>query len=121
MVKIVSFNCNSVRSRAENVRNLLRENDVICLQEIMLCKSDLPILNDFNEDFYNIAFVEDRESLDINEGRPARGVAILYRKYLSANVTPLLIDNSIIGLLFNKDNEKILLLNVYCPCEKQTF
>ena len=120
MVKVVSFNCNSVRSRAENVKALLKENDVICLQEILLCKSDLNILNDFNDDFYNVAFVEDRESLDINEGRPARGVAIFYRKSLSAYVTPLLIDDSVIGLVFSKDNEKILLLNVYCPCDKQT-
>ena len=120
MVKVVSFNCNSVRSRAENVKALLKENYVICLQEILLCKSDLNILNDFNDDFYNVAFVEDRESLDINEGRPARGVAIFYRKSLSAYVTPLLIDDSVIGLVFSKDNEKILLLNVYCPCDKQT-
>ena len=63
MVKVVSYNCNSVRSRAENVKTLLRENDIVCLQEIMLCKSDLPILNNFNDDFYNIAFVEDRECL----------------------------------------------------------
>ena len=120
MVKIASFNCNSVRSRAENVKTLLQENDVLCLQELMLCKSDLPILNDFSDDFYNIAFVEDRESLDINEGRPAKGVAIFYRKYLSSYINPLLIDDSIIGLVLSKDNEKILLLNVYCPCDKQT-
>ena len=73
MIKVISYNCNSVRKNAENVKSLLQNNDVICLQEIMLCKSDLPILNNFNKDFNNIADVGDRESLGINEGIPSRG------------------------------------------------
>ena len=117
MVKVVSYNCNSVRSRAENVKTLLRENDIVCLQEIMLCKSDLPILNNFNDDFNNVAFVEDREGLEINEGRPTRGVAIFYRKSISPNVTTLFIDDSVIGLIISKEKDKMLLLNVYCPCD----
>lgn len=119
MVKIASYNCNSVRKNSENVKNVLNANDIVCLQELLLSKSDLPVLNDFNENFNHIAFVEDRESQGINEGRPSRGVAIFWRKCFTSDVTPILIDDRMIALCLNSDTVKILLLNVYLPCDKQ--
>ena len=123
MIKLVSYNCNSIRNNAENVKNLLDENDVVFLQEIMLSKSDLPLLFGYNEDFDHTAYVKDRESEGINEGRPSRGVAIYWRKYLSNVISPLLIDDSIIGIVLkdtNNDDNQILFLNVYLPCDSQT-
>ena len=80
MIKAVSYNCNSVRKHAEIVKNLLNKADVVFLQELMLSKSDLPILYDFHEDFDHAAYVKDRESQGINEGRPSRDVAIFLEK-----------------------------------------
>ena len=120
MVRVVTYNCNSIRNNAENVKAILDRSDIACFQEIMLCKSDLPILNHFSEDFQNVAFVQDRESQGIMEGRPSRGVAIFWRKALSLSISPLLIDDSIIGVILSGDNDKVLLLNVYLPCDKQT-
>ena len=124
MVRLVSYNCNSVRKNAENVMKLLSENDIVFLQEIMLSKSDLPLLYDLDRDFDHIAYVKDRESEGINEGRPSRGVAIFWRKYLSKVISPLIYDDSIIGILLtdknNNNNNKILFLNVYLPCDSQT-
>ena len=65
MVRIASFNCNSVRKNVEYVKTLLEENDIICLQELMLCKSDLSILNGFNDNFNNIAFHAKRKLLKL--------------------------------------------------------
>ena len=76
MVKCISYNCNSIRNNSEIVKDLLNKTDILFLQEIMLCKSDLGLLNDFNEDFECVGFVKDRESEGINEGRPSKGVAI---------------------------------------------
>ena len=120
MIRIATYNCNFIRSNAENVKAVLQKCDIACIQEIMLCKSDLPILNNFNEDFDHIAFVEDRESQGIIEGRPSRGVAIFWKRVLSLSVSPLLIDDSIIGIILSNEFDKILLLNVYLPCDKQT-
>ena len=103
MMRLVSYNCNSIRNNAENVKNLLDENDVF-LQEIMLSKSDLPLLFHYNNDFDHIAYVKDRESEGINEGRPSRGVAIFWRKCLSSITSPLLIDDSIIGIVLTDKN-----------------
>ena len=121
MVKIASYNCNSVRNNSEIVKNVLNANDIVCLQELLLSKSDLPVLNDFNENFNTIAFVEDRETQGINEGRPSRGVAIFWRKSFTSNVTPILIDDRMIGLCLNSDAINVLLLNVYLPCDKQNL
>ena len=122
MIRCASYNCNSIRNNSENVKELLNKNDIVFLQELMLSKSDLCVLNDFDNRFEYTAFVQDRESEGINEGRPSKGVAIYWRKHLSSNITPLLIDDSLIGIILkssNNSNNKTLFLNVYLPCDSQ--
>ena len=121
MVKIASYNCNSVRANCVNVQSIMNVADIVCLQELMLCRSDLYFLNELNKDFDNAAFVMDRESEGIIEGRPCRGVSILWRKSLSKYVSPVIIDDSVIGIIITNNMSKILLLNVYFPCDLQTF
>ena len=81
MARIATYNCNSIRNNSEIVKSLLANVDILFLQELMLEKRDLSILKDFNDDFRHVAFVNDRESEGICEGRPSKGVAIL--AYLS--------------------------------------
>ena len=122
-IKCISYNCNSIRNNSEIVKELLNKSDILFLQEIMLCKSDLGILKDFNEDFECIGYVKDRESEGINEGRPCRGVAIYWRRCLSPHVFPLIIDDSVMGLILTSPRDchnKSLFLNVYLPCDSQT-
>ena len=121
MVRIASYNCNSVRANCVNVQSIMEVTDIVCLQELMLCKSDLQFLNELNKDFDNAAFVMDRESEGIIEGRPCRGVSIMWRKSLSKYVSPVIIDDSIIGIIITNNMSRILLLNVYFPCDLQTF
>ena len=119
-IRFCTYNCNSVRANFENVKSIMLNCDIVFLQELLLCKSDLPILDELNNDFENIAFVQDRESGGIMEGRPTRGVAVLWRKSLSFNISPLLIDDSVIGIILSNVTSKVLLLNVYMPCDMQT-
>ena len=121
MLKCVTYNCNSVRNNSEVVKSILKIADVVLLQELMLSKSDLSILNTFDRDFDNVAFVQDRESEGINEGRPARGVAIFWRRQLSACITPLTFNDRIIGIVLCEGVRRVLLLNVYMPCDLQTI
>ena len=120
ILKVALYNCNSVRNNAEAVKKILENYDLVFLQELMLSKSDLPLLNDLNQQFQNVAFVKDRETEGINEGRPSKGVAIFYRNELSGSILPLLIDDCSIGVILSHGSRKILMLNVYMPCDLQT-
>ena len=88
-MKIVSYNCNSVRNHSEIVKSLFPDADILMLQELMLEKSDLVVLSDLDCHFSHIAYVRDRGTEGICEGRPARGVAIFWRKSLSSMISRL--------------------------------
>ena len=60
MARVVSYNCNSIRNNSEIVKSLLLDADILFIQELMLEKSDLGILNDFNSNFRHVAYVKDR-------------------------------------------------------------
>ena len=117
MVRCSAYNCNSVRNNSEIVKSLLKSCDIVFLQELMLNKKDLPVLNDFDEDFNHIAFVNDRDSEGINEGKPKKGVAIFYRKELSSIISPVFLNDFIIGIVLTYDDCNFLFLNEYLPCD----
>ena len=119
MVRCATYNCNSVRNNSEVVKSLLKSCDIVFLQELMLNKKDLPLLDQFDENFKHIAFVYDRDNEGINEGRPKKGVAVFYRQELSSLVSPVFFNDCIIGIVLTYENCKFLLLNVYLPCDLQ--
>ena len=121
MARIVSYNCNSIRNNSETVKFLLANFDIVVLQEIMLEKRDIGILNDFNPNFKHIVSVKDREMEGVCEGRPSGGVAIFWRTCLSPFISPVFVDDSIIGVTLETENFKVLLLNIYLPCDKQSI
>ena len=108
MIRCISYNCNSIRNNSEIVKALLKSSDIVFLQEIMLNKSDLYLLNDFDPDFKQVAFVKDRDAEGINEGRPSRGVAIFWRRDLPVTVKPILVNDFIIGVVLDNENDKFL-------------
>ena len=55
------------------------------------------------------------------EGRPSRGVAIFWRRHLSSIISPVLVNDFIIGIVLKVKDFSILLLNVYLPCDLQTL
>ena len=121
MIDVVSYNCNSIRNNIDIVKSFFVENDIVMLQELMLEKRDLDILNDFNKDFRHVAFVKDREMDDICEGRPSRGVAIFWRNNLSVMISPVFVNDFIIGIIFKSKCFNVLILNVYMPCNLQNI
>ena len=72
-LRCVSYNCNSIRNNKEIVQNILNNSDILFLQELMLHKTDLGILNEFHKDFDNVAYVNDMDNEGIKEGRPSAG------------------------------------------------
>ena len=121
ILRCVSYNCNSVRNNANILEDLLDTSNIVFLQELMLNKSDLGVLNDFHKDFRHTAYVKDRETEGINEGRPSGGVAIFWRCDLSLTVSPVIVDDSVIGIILINDSVSLFFLNVYLPCDFQTM
>ena len=77
MIRLTTYNCCSIRNKAEQVKKILDRVDILFLQEIMLSKGDIHLLDEFHRDFDHAAFVLDKESEGINEGRP-RGIAFFF-------------------------------------------
>ena len=118
-MKKTSYNCNSIRNNFENVRSLLEVSDIVLLQELMLEKRDLDVLYDLHNDFKYVAEVRDREMEGICEGRPSRGVAVYWRDTFSSSISPVYVSDSLIGIVLNSGSSKLLILNVYLPCDTQ--
>ena len=61
-LRCITYNCNSIRKNKEIVKTLLNNSDLLFVQELMLNKNDLDMLNDFDKDFDNIAFARDKDT-----------------------------------------------------------
>ena len=116
MLQIASFNCNSIRKNVDSVRSLLKNNDFVVLQELLICESDVNFLSTLDSNVQYHAFVKDKHLNGINTGRPCKGVAIFWKKYISS-VTTININEWINGVTFQTDIGVVLLLNVYLPCD----
>ena len=76
MISVASYNCNSIRNSVDTVKELLRDNHFVALQELMLLESDLSFLSSIDYNMHHTAYVKDDIRNGINTGRPSKGVAI---------------------------------------------
>ena len=114
MISVASYNCNSICNSVDTVKELLRDNHFVALQELMLLESDLSYLSSIDYNMHHTAYVKDDIRNGINTGRPSKGVAIFWKSNLSS-ITPIQINEWLIGVVFNSNIGKTLLLNVYLP------
>ena len=116
-LKIVSFNCNSIKRNAEIVNNLLASHDIICLKETFLPRDNLNFLNQFDENFnYEVTPSVENNSKNCF-GRSSGGLVIFWRKSLMHYVCPVNFTDRIMGLKITTDFNCCLILNVYMPCD----
>ena len=66
------------------IRDLCDSSDIIFLQETWLSDQELPILANIHEDFYGQGISSIDSSGGILQGRPHGGLAILWRKSITA-------------------------------------
>ena len=118
-LRLCSYNCNSFRNNIETIRSLLESHDVLLLQELMLLKEDSHLVSNISDKWDCVLYIEDTNNDGIMEGRPKKGVSILWRKEISGYIKPVYHNDSIIGITLNFEKNIILLLNVYLPCYKK--
>lgn len=119
MVKIISYNCNSIKNNLDVIRDLLQKCDIILLQEIILLKQELDLIKHIDLNFDGVGFASDAGEIGMLRGRPKAGVAILWKKTLGNFIKPIFCNESIIAVQMTSPNEILFLVNVYFPCDRQ--
>lgn len=123
-LKVVSFNCQNVKSSVTEVIELCKRNDIIFLQETWLMNFDLCMLGQISNEFYAKGISAMDTAKGIINGRPHGGLACLWRKSLGSKCKTMIYDNEdrIMGLELNVETGKVLFLNVYMPfCKSDNF
>ena len=119
MLNIVSFNCHSIIKNIETVKQLLNRFDIVLLQELMLMEEDIAVVEQLHPDFNCTVGIKDKNVDGILTGRPSRGVAILFRKYLFRFIEPIKFDDRVIGIVLSNNSFKTVILNIYMPFDKR--
>ena len=80
MVKVITYNCQGIKSSIHDIYELTKHYDLIFLQEIWLFTYELSILSTINSEFESFGISAIDDSNGIVQGRPYGGMGILIRK-----------------------------------------
>ena len=117
-LKLVTFNCRSVKSSINEVKALCDSSDIVMLQEHWLLPHELSMLSMVHSEFLAVSKSAVSVSQNILIGRPYGGTAILYRKDLASNVT--VIDTSdprVCAIKILTSYGPVLFVCVYLPAD----
>ena len=78
VLKIVSFNCNSVRNKVDIVRTLIDNYDIVCLQETFLSKLDVNFIYGLRNNI-NFHISDCVYNSNFNSGRPKGGLLTIWK------------------------------------------
>ena len=87
-LKVISYNCFSIRKRIDPIREILRQSDILILQEIILCEEDCYLLYQIDNEF-DVIYQPSKTSDSLGDGRPAGGLAVFHRKSCSLDITDI--------------------------------
>ncbi|CAF3775813.1 unnamed protein product [Rotaria socialis] len=81
----------------------------------MLLNEDTHIVKNLDKDWDAAVFVKDRSNEGILEGRPSKGVAIMWNCKFTPYIKPVYFNESFIGIELLAENKKLFMLNIYMP------
>jgi endonuclease/exonuclease/phosphatase family metal-dependent hydrolase len=85
-LKVATFNCRSVKSSVDEVKQSCDSCDIVMLQEHWLMPHELGMLSRVHPEFLSVAKSAVNVTENILIGRPYGGTAVLYRKDMAPNV-----------------------------------
>ena len=115
-LRITSYNCRSLKAENEIVSSLLKNSDLVFLQETLINKNTSHLLDSFNSEFQWFYAPAIRNS-DSFQGRSSGGLVIFYRKFINVRFSEILSSNRILGIRMQVENSSYIFLNVYLPCD----
>ena len=86
IIKITTFNCNSIRNKVDIIRDILSYSDLLLCQEIVLLEDECDFLNQIDDEF-NVIGNPSKCAQSLNfEGRPSGGFAVIWLKSLGFKI-----------------------------------
>ena len=114
--RIASFNCYGLGSSREYVAELVKEYDLVALQETWLFPWDLAVPSTLGIDvnFFSLSSIDVTNG--IKAGRPCGGITFIWRRDFGCNIQVKRYESdSILGLSITINGALILFMNVYFP------
>ena len=119
-IKLISYNCNSLRNFIDEVRYLLSHNDIVFLQETLVFSTDSEFVNRIDLNF-NSMIVSCTRKDGIDSGRPRGGFIIFWRKWLNSYVFPVSHSKEFCRIDLKIGSQTYSLFNVYFPCDNRSI
>lgn len=117
-LKMATFNCRSVKTSVDEVRQLCDSCDIVMIQEHWLLPHDLGMLSMVHPEFLAVAKSSVNVTDNILIGRPYGGTAILYRKDLASNITAVdSFDPMVCAVKLLTNCGPVLFICVYLPAD----
>jgi len=117
-LNLATFNCRSVKSSVNEVKQLCDSYDSVMLQEHWLLPHELSMLSVLYPEFLAVAESAVNVTHDILVGRPYGGTAILYRREIAKNIKAVASsDPRISAVIFHSNKGPVLMACVYMPVD----
>ena len=104
----------------EGLNPLCTDNNIVLLQETLLCSHNLHFIKSIHSDFYAGGCTSVDSSERVIMGRPYGVLCIMWRKALGSLVTLKQYTERIM-VIEVKGSTNLLLLNVYLPYDNNTY
>ena len=120
ILKVVSYNCNSIRKKVDIIRRLLNNCDILVCQEIILLEEDSDFVHGISDEYHAHVVPSKPSSSHLNEGRPFGGMVIFYRKLLNIKLNVIANHEHFNVYTINSNFLNFHLVNVYLPCDSRS-
>ena len=121
-LKISSYNCRGLPKDPKNlllrpdITEVFEKSHVVAIQETWYAKQNLQNLNSLHMDFIGIGAATIDESHGVYQGHYPGGVALFWRKNISANVKRIEFNSDWAAAIeINQGTSKLVILNIYMP------
>ena len=119
MLKLISYNCQGVKSKLPIINKMCKESDILLLQETWLMPNECNYLKSVHKDFESFSLSSVKITNSVLVGRPYGGLSILWRRSLSPVCKLVhLEDDRLTGLIITFNNFELLIINVYLPYQQ---
>ena len=79
-LRVITYNCCSIRKKIDIVKDLLNKCDILLLQETLISSCQLDYVSNINNDFASVHLPSYEPYLTGNEGRLSGGLSIFWKK-----------------------------------------